>query len=79
MNVALRVPPDVRAKEIVESFSNIITSDDYEHEALQCAISAVKIVLASHKKDYEDKEATTYWHPYDYWLQVYECLKKQKQ
>lgn len=39
-------------------------------DAKECATIVVDEMLALYDRDYQDKRDKTYWHPYDYWVEV---------
>jgi hypothetical protein len=44
--------------------------------AKKCATVCVDEILKLYDGDYQDKRDKTYWHPYDYWLEVKSEIQK---
>jgi len=50
--------------------SGLIDEEAQKKHAKELAIICVDEMLDLYDRDYQDKQDKTYWHPYDFWLQV---------
>lgn len=47
-----------------------IDEEGQKRHAKELATICVDEMLDLYDRDYQDKQDKTYWHPYDFWLQV---------
>lgn len=77
----------ITAKQKAEEIFDMLSSTIWEHGAgHESTVSYNKIkelaclfvggFLSLYDGDYQDKKDKTYWHPYDFWVQVKEEIKK---
>lgn len=73
-----------KAEELINSYRIILMNEDTDcgceilctSIAIKSSIVAVNEILKSYLIDYELRKNKTYWHPYDYWLNVKKEIEK---